>query len=141
MATAKKKTDADNNRQRNGVALIIGTYVLLVAVLIVAFTVRSDDVRNAKELACQANLDNKELLAYVISNSQGDPNALPQEGLPPEIQEIIEASKQSQARFLELAEQALLEPVAICEEVGIESRVDLPEPLPPVDSTTTTTEG
>lgn len=131
MVTAKKRTTAEAKKRRTvGISLVVGAYVILAAVLILAVHVRSNDVERSKELACQATLDNKELIAYIVGNTQ-NPESMPTEGLPPELVDLIEASKENQRKFLELVEEALLEPVEICEEVGIESRVDLPEPTPP----------
>lgn len=122
-------------------------YGLMGLLFIVGFFVLQGIVTQARRDSCNSALDNRQLLATVIGNSQSGVQQPIDPTLPEGIQQLIRDAQKQQKAFLEAAQSQFDKPLAICERVGVDSRIRLKNsagielvPLPaPEQSTTTTT--
>lgn len=124
---------------------ILIAFGILALTAIIGFNNQNADRHQAKVDACTSVLVNKQQLADVIGNSQSQVQAPEDPTLPEAIRKLIEEARAQQRQFLVEAQISFAQPLAICEEVGIESRVILKDstgkelvPLPVPGSTTTT---
>lgn len=125
----------------------LAAFILLGAAMAGGFAIQNNDRYNAKRDTCTSVLEDRNVLAEVISNSQSSVQDGPIDpSLPASIRKLIEESRVQQKAFLAKTQRRFLKPIPICEQVGVESRVILRDengielvPLPVAGGVTTTT--
>lgn len=149
-STAKKSEPSKQTLMDRQAWKRVGAYIILAASVLLAFAVQSNDRTQGRRQVCQAILGQRQLLADILGNTQSSVRSPIDPTLSPEIIEILEEARVSQQNFLNEAQELLIEPVAICESVGIPSSViirdsegrelaPLPDPSTVVPTTATPT--
>lgn len=126
----------------------VAAYCIMGFFVILAFAVQANDRASGRRSVCLAILEDRQLVADIIGNTQSSVQDPIDPTLDPAIIRILEDARESQRNFLSEAQERLIQPIEICQRVGIDSTVIIrdsegrelaPLPAPGVTSPTTPT--
>lgn len=97
--------------------------MLLAIAIFTGFLIQGNDRDVAAKQTCRMGVEQRQLLADVIGNSQPSVQASIDPTLPESVQQLIRESREQQKQFLEDTQVQMDRPIEICVHAGIESRV------------------